>query len=285
MGAFSDRRAAFRKLHEAGCFVIPNPWDAGSARYLQHLGFKALATTSSGFSFSKALPDTDWAVPRDLVLAHIAEIVRATDVPVNADFEAGYAHEPAGVAESVRLCCETGVAGLSIEDSTGDRDRPLYDLPLAVERMRAARRAIDESGHDVLLTGRAECFLVRHADPLPDALRRLQAYAEAGADVLYAPGIKTGEEIRAVVAAVAPRAVNLLISENTGLTVADAAALGVRRISVGSSLARAAWTGFIAAAKAIAEEGTFRGFDGIVPFGELNGFFRRDLAARKAAGS
>lgn len=279
---YEARRSAFRALHESGCFVIPNPWDAGTSRYLRHLGFKALATTSSGFSFSQALPDTDWAVPRDLALSHIAEIVRATELPVNADFESGYAHDPAGVAESVRLCCETGVAGLSIEDSTGDRNRPLYDLPLAIERIRAARRALDESGPDVLLTGRAECFLVRHPDPLPDAIRRLQAYAEAGADVLYAPGIKTAAEIRAVVSAVAPKPVNLLVSQDTGLSVADIAALGVRRISVGSSLSRAAWTGFIAAATAIARDGSFRGFDGIVPFGELNGFFRRDLASRDA---
>jgi len=261
--------------------VVPNPWDAGTARYLLHLGFKALATTSSGFSFSQALPDTDWAVPRDLALAHIADMVRATDLPVNADFESGYAHDPAGVANSVRACCEMGVAGLSIEDATGERDRPLYGLDQAAERIRAARRAIDEAGHDVLLTGRAECFLVGHPDPLAESIRRLQAYAEAGADVLYAPGIKMADEIRAVVAAVAPKPVNLLMSQNTGLTVADVTVLGVRRISVGSSLARAAWTGFIRAALAIAEEGSFRGFDGTVPFAELNGFFRRDLAGRQ----
>ena len=277
------RRAAFRALHETGCFVIPNPWDAGTARYLLHLGFEALATTSSGFSFTQALPDTDWAVPRDRSLAHIAEIVRATDLPVNADFESGYAHEPDGVAESVRLCCEIGVAGLSIEDSTGDRDRPLYDLDRAVARMRAARQAIDQDGGGVLLTGRAECYLVGHPDPLAESIRRLVAYAEAGADVLYAPGIKTQAEIEAVVAAVAPLPVNLLMSQNTGLTVADIASFGVRRISVGSSLARSAWTGFIRAAEAIAQEGSFRGFDGLVPFADINGFFRRDLKERSSS--
>lgn len=280
---WAARRAAFRALHASGCFVIPNPWDPGTARYLLHLGFRALATTSSGFSFGRALPDTDGAVPRDMALAHIAEIVRATDLPVNADFESGYADDPDGVAESVRLCCETGVAGLSVEDATGEREGRLYDLDEAVARVRAARGAVDHHGGGVLLTARAECFLVGHPDPLPESIRRLQAYAEAGADVLYAPGLRSPDEIRAVVEAVAPKPVNLLVSRDTGLTVADLAALGVRRISVGSSLARAAWTGFIRAAHAIAEEGSFRGFEGAVPFAELNGFFRQDLAGRAAA--
>jgi 2-methylisocitrate lyase-like PEP mutase family enzyme len=279
---FTARRAAFRALHQSGCFVIPNPWDAGSARYLRHLGFKALATTSSGFSFTKALPDTDWAVPRDMALAHIAEIVAATELPVNADFESGYAHEPEGVAESVRLCVATGVAGLSIEDSTGDKAKPLYDLELAVERIRAARAAIDASGAEVLLTGRAECYLVGHPEPLKESIRRLQAYAEAGADVLYAPGPRKRDDIKAVVEAVAPKPVNVLMGSNVGLKVPDLAALGVRRISVGSALSRAAWTGFIRAAKAMAEEGSFAGFDGSVSFAELNGFFREDLKERSA---
>jgi 2-methylisocitrate lyase-like PEP mutase family enzyme len=278
----SARRAAFRKLHESGCFVIPNPWDAGTARYLRHLGFKALATTSSGFSFTKALPDTDWAVPVEMALAHVAEIVDATELPVNADFESGYAHEPEGVAANVKRCVATGVAGLSIEDSTGDRAKPLYDLPLAVERMKAARAAIDETGGDVLLTGRAECFLVGHPDPLKESVRRLDAYAEAGADVLYAPGPRKREDIKALVEAVAPKPVNILMSSNVGLRVQDLAELGVRRISVGSSLSRAAWTGFIRAAKAIAEEGSFAGFDGTVSFAELNGFFREDLKERSS---
>ena len=279
---FSARRAAFRKLHESGCFVIPNPWDIGTARYLRELGFPALATTSSGFAFSRGLPDTDWAVPRDMVLAHIAEIVAAVDLPVNADFESGYAHEPEKVAESVRLCVATGVAGLSIEDATGDRQRPLYEIPLAVDRIQAARSAIASSNSGVLLTARAECFLVGHADPLAESIRRLQAYAEAGADVLYAPGPRTREDIKAIVAAVTPKPVNVLISANVGLNVADLAEMGVRRVSVGSSLARAAWTGFLRAAKLIAAEGSFAGFDGSVPFAELNSFFREDSKKRSA---
>src|SRR5215510_9903116 len=196
MPSIADKRRAFRQLHESGCFVIPNPWDVGTARYLQQLGFKALATTSAGFAFSQAMPDG--GVPRDLMLSHFREIVAATDLPVNADFESGYAHDPDGVAESVRLCVATGVAGLSIEDATGNRDRPLYDLPLAVERIQAARAAIDSSGQNVLLTARAECYLVGHPNPLPESLRRLVAYAAAGADVLYAPGLRSREEIKAV---------------------------------------------------------------------------------------
>jgi len=265
----------FRKLHESGCFVIPNPWDIGTARYLRHLGFQALATTSSGLAFSLGLPDSDWAVPRDLVLKHIAEIVSSTDLPVNADFESGYAHDPQGVAENVRLCVQTGVAGLSIEDATGDRAKPLYDLPLAIERIQAARSAIGGA----LLTARAECFLVGHSDPLREAIRRLQAYAEAGADVLFAPGVRERADIQAIVAAVRPKPVNVLMSANTGLKVSDLAEMGVRRVSLGSSLARAAWTGFIRAAKLIAEDGSFAGLDGITPFPELNGFFR-DLGKR-----
>ena len=276
----SARRAAFRRLHESGCFVIPNPWDAGSARYLQGLGFKALATTSSGFAFSRGLADAEWAVPRDLMLQHIADLVAATDLPLNADFQAGYGTEPEGVAESVRLCVEADVAGLSIEDRSGDRGKPLYEFPMAVERVRAARHAIDASGADVMLTGRAECFLVNHPDPLREAVKRLEGYAEAGADVLYAPGLRHRWEIETVVAAVSPKPVNVLMSANTGLRFADLTTMGVRRISVGSSLARAAWTGFIRAAKLIADEGSFAGFEGLTPYAELNEFFRED-AARK----
>ncbi len=281
MPDFHIHRARFRKLHESGCFVIPNPWDTGTARYLRHLGFQAVATTSSGLAFSLGLPDAEWAVPRDIVLNHIAGIVAAADLPVNADFESGYARDPEGVATNVRLCVDTGVAGLSIEDATGDRDKPLYDLAAAVERIRAARDAIDASETGVLLTGRAECYLVGHADPLNESIRRLQAYAEAGADVLYAPGPRKREDIQAIVAAVRPKPVNVLMSANTGLRVSDLAEMGVRRVSVGSSLARAAWTGFIQAAKAIAEEGSFAAFDGAVPFAELNGFFRDDLRKRE----
>jgi 2-methylisocitrate lyase-like PEP mutase family enzyme len=277
---FAARRDQFRKLHESGCFVIPNPWDPGSARYLRHLGFRALATTSSGLAFSRALPDSDWAIPREVVLNHIAEIAAAVELPVNADFESGYAHQPEGVADSVRLCVETGVAGLSIEDASGDRAKPLYDLPLAIARIKAARSAIDASGTGVLLTARAECYLVGHPEPLKESIRRLEAYAQAGADVLYAPGVRQRDEIQALVAAVSPKPVNVLMSANTGLRVADVAAMGVRRISVGSSLARAAWTGFIRAAKTIAAEGSFEGFDGIVPFAELNDFFRDDRKKR-----
>jgi 2-methylisocitrate lyase-like PEP mutase family enzyme len=277
---FIARRAAFRKLHESGCFVIPNPWDIGTARYLRQLGFRALATTSSGFAFSRGLPDTDWAVPRDIALNHIAEIVAAVELPVNADFESGYSHQPEAVAENVRLCVATGVAGLSIEDATGDRQNPLYELPLAVERIQAARAAIDESKTGVLLTARAECYLVGHPEPLTESIRRLQAYAEAGADVLYAPGPRKPEDIQAIVAAVSPKPVNVLISSNVGLSVSELAEMGVRRISVGSSLARAAWTGFIRAAKLIADEGSFAGFDGTVPFAEINSFFREDWRGR-----
>jgi 2-methylisocitrate lyase-like PEP mutase family enzyme len=271
---------AFRRLHESGCFVIPNPWDIGTARYLKHLGFAALATTSSGFSFSRGLPDTDWAVPRDMALGHIAEIVSATDLPVNADFESGYAHEPEALAENVRLCVATGVAGLSIEDATGDRNHPLYDLPLAVERIRAARASIDETGTGVLLTARAECHLVGYPEPLRESIKRLVAYAEAGADVLYAPGPRTRDDINAIVSAVAPKPVNVLVSSAIGLTVSQLAELGVRRISVGSALARAAWGAFMRAAEGIAQDGSFDGFDDARPFVDLNEFFRQDLKER-----
>ena len=280
---FATRRAAFRKLHESGCFVIPNPWDVGTARYLQHLGFPALATTSSGLAFSRGLPDADWAVPRDVVLRHIGEIGAAVELPVNADFESGYSHVLEGVAENVLLCVETGVAGLSIEDATGDREKPLFDLPIAVDRIRAARAAIDASGSGVLLTARAECYLVGHAEPLKESIRRLEHYAEAGADVLYAPGPRARRDIQAIVSAVSPKPVNVLMSANTGVRVADLAEMGVRRVSVGSSLARVAWGGFIRAAKAIAEEGSFAGLDGAAPFAELNGFFREDWRKRKTS--
>ena len=269
---FTARRTAYRKLHESGCFVVPNPWDAGSALYLRHLGFKALATTSAGYAFSLGLPDA--AVSRDAMLANIAAIVAAVDLPVNADFESGYAPDPAGVAANVRLCIDTGVAGLSIEDSTGDKASPLFELPRALERVRAARAAIDATNSGVVFTARAECFLVGHPDPLKESLRRLEAYADAGADVLYAPGIATSEDIKTLVSAVSPKPVNILMSRNTGLTVQDLAELGVRRISVGSSLSRAAWTAFMHAAEAIAKEGSFRGFDNLVPYAEINGFFR-----------
>ncbi|MBM3461774.1 MAG: isocitrate lyase/phosphoenolpyruvate mutase family protein [Armatimonadetes bacterium] len=267
------RRERFARLHDEGCFVIPNPWDAGAARYLRHLGFAALATTSAGFAFSRGLPDEVGVLSRDAVLRHVAEIVAATDLPVNADLQEGYADDEDGVAESVRLCVETGAAGLSIEDATGDAERPLFDLPTAVRRLKAARAAIDASGHRVVLTARAESYLVGHSEPLRDVLRRLTAYAEAGADVLFAPGPRTREEIAEIVRAAAPLPVNVLVSSDFGLTVADLAALGVRRISVGSALARAAWSGFIRAAREIAEQGRFAGLADATPFAELNQVF------------
>jgi 2-methylisocitrate lyase-like PEP mutase family enzyme len=270
MTSIAERRGRFRELHRDGCFALPNPWDIGSAKYLEHLGFKALATTSAGFAFTRGL--ADGAVGRDLMLGHVRELVEATDLPVNADFENGYVDNPQGVAESVRLCAETGVAGLSIEDNSGRKDRPLYEVELAAERIRAAREAIGDSG--VVLTGRAECFLVG-VDDIDDVIRRLTAYAEAGADCLYAPGISDREHIAAVVKAVAPKPVNLLISAPGGLTMRDAAELGVRRVSVGGALARAAWGGFVRAAKGLADHGTFEGFQDATPHGELQMLFAK----------
>jgi 2-methylisocitrate lyase-like PEP mutase family enzyme len=258
--SIADKRRTFRQLHERGCFVIPNPWDPGSARYLQSLGFKAVATTSAGFAWSQARPDNGVTV--DQVIEHLRAMVAAVDIPVNADFEAGFAADAAGVERNVRRAVEAGVAGLSIEDSTGDPAQPLYPREVAIERLRAARRAIDAAGgpdEHALLVGRSEGFIVGRPD-LAETIARLQAYAEAGADCLYAPGIRTREEIRAVVEAVAPKPVNVLIGWPTDLTVQDLAALGVRRISVGGALARAAWGGFMRAAKEIAEAGSFAGF-------------------------
>lgn len=266
-----QKRADFRALHTQGCFVIPNPWDAGSALALQSLGFKALATTSAGYAWSLGRPDG--GITRDEALAHLRAMAAATDLPVNADFESGFAQDAAGVAESVRMAVATGVAGLSIEDSTGDAARPVRDIAEAVARLKAARAAIDESGGDTLLIGRAENFFLGRPD-LEDTIARLKAYSKAGADCLYAPGIRTREQIAAVVAAVAPKPVNLLIGSDIGLTVADAAALGVRRISVGGALARAAWGGFLRAARAIAEEGRFDAFAQAAPGGEINGLFQ-----------
>lgn len=274
----ADKRQAFHRLHEEGCFVIPNPWDIGSARMLQGLGFKALASTSSGFAWSQARPDN--GISREMALDHLAALVAATDVPINADFESGFAADPTGVAQSVRLAVETGVAGLSIEDSTGDAAAPLFTLEEGVERLRAARRAIDRAGPDTLLVARAECFLVGRPD-LQETIARLQAYASAGADCLYAPGLRTREEIVAVVAAVAPKPVNLLVGWASDLTVADAAALGVRRISVGGALARAAWGGFMRAARMLADAGRFDGFADAAAGKDLNDFFATDLLDRR----
>jgi 2-methylisocitrate lyase-like PEP mutase family enzyme len=247
---------AFRRLHEAGCFVMPNPWDVGSAIALERMGFGALATTSAGSAWALGRPDN--GLLRDEVLEHLRAVAGAVSVPVNADFEGGFADDPEEVAANVKLATATGIAGLSIEDSTGNADEPLYEFELAVERVREARRAIDESGTGVLLTGRSEGFVVGRPD-LDETISRLQAYAEAGADCLYAPRIETAEQVSAVVAAVAPKPVNLLANAPF-ITVAEAAALGVRRISVGGTLARTAWAGFLAAAQEIATEGTFSQF-------------------------
>lgn len=269
--SIADKRRRFRELHQDGCFVIPNPWDVGSALFLKSLGFKALATTSSGFAWTRGRQDN--GVSRDMALAHLHEMVAATDLPVNADFESGFAADAAGVTESVRLAIETGVAGLSIEDSTGDPGAPLFELDTALERMRAARKAIDKAGGDTLLVGRAECFFVGRPD-LEDTIRRLKAYANAGADCLYAPGIRTAEQIREVVAAVAPKPVNLLVGAPGELTLQDIAALGVRRVSVGGALARCGWGAVMRAARLIAEEGRFDGFADAAAGNELNRLFR-----------
>ncbi|MBK8361370.1 MAG: isocitrate lyase/phosphoenolpyruvate mutase family protein [Comamonadaceae bacterium] len=266
----ADKRRAFAALHTSGCFVIPNPWDAGSARYLQSLGFQALATTSAGFAWSHARPDN--GITRDMALAHLHEMVAAVDLPINADFENGFAPDAAGVAENVRMAVATGVAGLSIEDSTGDAARPLFTLDEAVERLRAARGAIDRAGGGVMLVGRAECFLVGRPD-LAETIARLQAYANAGADCLYAPGVTTREQIVALVEAVAPKPLNLLVGSASELTVADIAALGVRRISVGGALARSAWGGFMRSAQMLAQQGRFDGFADAASGKDLNALF------------
>ncbi len=268
MPTIAERRATFRKLHEQGCFALPNPWDIGSAKYLQHLGFKAIATTSAGFAFSRGLPDG--AVKRDDMLAHIKELVDATDIPVNADYENCYADDPNDVAESVRLCVATGVAGLSIEDATDRKESRIYDVDLAVERIKAAREAIGNS--DVLLVGRAEGFLVGREN-IDQVIRRLVAYSEAGADCLYAPGFKEPEDIKAIVTAVAPKPSNILIGGAIGLTMRDAASLGARRVSVGGAFARAAWGGFIRSAKELIERGTFDELAHAASYAELQEFF------------
>jgi len=269
----AELRVRFRRLHEEGCFVIPNPWDAGTAVALARLGFPALATTSAGFAFSRGLPDSLTALSAEMTLGHVAAIVDAVDVPVNADFQAGYAADLERLAHKVGRCVATGVSGLSIEDGTGLAGTPLFSLPAAVERIRAARSAIDESGADVLLTGRAECFLYGHPDPLNEAIARLQGYAEAGADVLFAPGLRRREDIATLVNALRPYPVNVLVSTGIGPTVTDLAELGVRRISVGSALSRVAWGAFLRAARLLAGEGSFQGLADAAGFDELNGLF------------
>lgn len=265
----ADRCRVFRELHDAGCFVIPNPWDPGSARLLEQLGFPALATTSSGIAWSFGRSDNHVALEE--TLARLRAIAHSVAIPVNADFEGGFAAEPAAVGVNVGLAAATGIAGLSIEDSTGDPSHPLYDFSLAVERIRSARRAIDESGTGIVLTGRSEGFIAGRPD-LGETIRRLTAFAEAGAECLYAPGVRSMPDIKAIVAAVAPRPVNVLVGADW-TTVAGLAAAGVRRISVGGALARAAWTGFLAAAREIAADGTFGNLSRAVPFAEINGSF------------
>src|SRR5213082_1874715 len=263
----------FRSMHESGCFVLPNPWNVGTAIYLERLGFKALATTSAGFAFSRG--KSDGAVPRDEMLAHIREIVEATTLPVNADFLGGYADEPEDVAANVRLCVSTGVAGLSIEDSTGRTDKPLYEKKLAIDRIRAARSAIDASGSGIVLTGRCEAWLVHDSDPFNTALDRLVAYAEAGADCVYAPAVSKPDEIAQIVKTVAPKHVNVLVSGfNHQLSLSQLADLGVRRISVGSGLALAAWGTFLRAAKEIKAHGTFNLLANGAASADLNKLFQ-----------
>jgi len=273
MPSVAEKRARFRALHETGCFVIPNPWDVGSARYLQHLGFKALATTSSGAAFAQGLPDG--GLTREATLAHIRLLAEASDLPMNADFCSGFADDPVGLAESVRLVVKTGTSGFSIEDMIAG-SRKLYDIGQAVERVAAARAAIDQTAEDVLLVARSECFLTEHPEPLKEATRRLQKYAEAGADCLFAPGVRTREDIAALVKAVAPKPLNVLVGWPGGLTVSEMAELGVRRVSVGGALARTAWAGFIQAAREIAETGSFEVFSAAKTAGDLNAFFRDD---------
>jgi len=268
MKSIEEKRAEFRRLHESGCFAIPNPWDIGTAKYLQHLGFKAIATTSAGFAFSRGL--ADGSVKRDDMLAHIRELVEATDIPVNADFENGYADDPNWCAENARLCAETGVAGLSIEDAADRQESPIYDVKLAVERIHAVREALHGTG--VLLIGRAEGFLVGR-EKIDQVIKRLVAYSEAGADCLYAPGFKDRDSNKAIVDAVAPKPVNVLIGGPGGLTMRDAEEIRARRVSVGGAFARAGWGGFIRSAKELIEQGTFNELNNAAPYNELQNLF------------
>jgi 2-methylisocitrate lyase-like PEP mutase family enzyme len=268
MKSIEQKRVEFRQLHETGCFALPNPWDAGTAKYLQHLGFKAVATTSAGFAFSRGL--ADGSVKRDDMLAHIRELVEATDIPVNADFENGYADDPNWCAENARLCAETGVAGLSIEDAADRKESPLYDLNLAVERIHAVREALH--GTEVLLVGRAEGFLVGR-EKLDQVIKRLMKYSEAGAECLYAPGFKDRDSNKAIVEAVAPKPVNVLIGGPGGMTMRDAEEIGARRVSVGGAFARAAWGGFIRSAKELMEKGTFDELKNAASYAELQKLF------------
>jgi 2-methylisocitrate lyase-like PEP mutase family enzyme len=271
----ADKRKAFRELHKSGCFVIPNPWNVGSARYLQGLGFKALATTSSGHAHSRGCADGSQSIEE--VLTHYRELAAATDVPLNADFENGFAHDPDEVVANVTRCISTGVAGVSIEDFHGDNTaaEPLYDLDLALKRVKAARTAIDKAGGDVVFTARTEGF-IKHRPDIEETIRRLKAFADAGADCLYSPGIKTREHIEATVKAVGSKAINFLNYGALGFTVSDLVGMGVRRISVGGSLDRVAMHAFIKTAAQIANEGKFDGFANLITNAELNKFFSDD---------
>jgi 2-methylisocitrate lyase-like PEP mutase family enzyme len=277
MPSIADKRREFRRLHESGCLVMPNPWDTGTARYLQGLGFKALATTSAGAAFAMGYADGE--VPLDAMLHHLRDIAKAADVPVSADFGNCFADAAKALGANVRAAIETGIAGLSIEDSTGDKNKPLYEFAHAVDRVKAARSAVEHSATGVVLTARAENFLVGKPD-LDDAIARISAYAAAGADCLYVPGLRTREQIVAVVKAVAPKPVNVLMGSASDLTVQDLAAMGVRRISTGSGLARAAWGSFVRAATQIQQGGRFDGLKDLAPNGELNKFFHDDFARR-----
>ena len=280
MPSVADKRRAFRALHASRCFALLNPWDVGSARYLQNAGFKALATTSSGAAWSLGRPDG--GVPLDAMLDHIAMLAAASDVPLNADFLNGFADDPEGVARNVTRCVATGAAGVSIEDSTGDKAAPLYDFVLAVERVVAARRAVDAAGGDTILVARAECFLTGHPQPLKEAIKRLTAFAEAGADCLYAPGVSTRADIAAIVKAVAPKPVNVLSRGPDWLSLNELADLGVRRVSVGGAMARMAWAGLMRAAKEIGERGNFAVLADAAGGGELNRLFADDSRRRGA---
>ncbi len=277
MSSISQRRQTFRQLHQRGCFVIPNPWDIGSALLLQDLGFEALASTSAGFAFSRGLADT--AVPRDVALAHLRELVEAVSLPVNADFENGFADDPEELAVNVGLCVETGVAGLSVEDSTGDRAKPLYEFKHAVDRIRAARAGMNKIDPAAMLVARTEEFFLGRGN-LAETIRRLQAFAEAGADCLYAPGVSKRDDLRAIVQAVSPKPVNALIGAPGGLTVADVAEIGARRVSVGGALARVALGAFIKAARELHDNGTFGGFTGATSYADLNAFFGKSGPAK-----
>jgi 2-methylisocitrate lyase-like PEP mutase family enzyme len=277
MHTLADKRREFRHLHDSGCLVLPNPWDVGGARYLQGLGFKALATTSAGAAFAMGYADGE--VPLDAMLHHLREIAKASDLPVSADLGNCFAHDAKGVGANVRAAIETGISGVSIEDSTGDAAKPLYDLAHAVERVKAARSAVDHSATGVVLTARAENFLVGQPD-LQDAIARITAYSAAGADCLYIPGIRTREQITAVVKAVAPKPVNVLVGYASEFTVKDLAGMGVRRISTGSALSRVAWGSFMRASQLLAEGGRFDNFKDLAPHSELNKFFHEDQTRR-----